>query len=716
MKIIITVIAALILGGCGGNTEMVLDLRNQQDKWAFYNVGFPSDLRLLDNGRPDLSEFPHRFLSPLVMEAAREAERYEGMTGYAPDTPVYIRFSGAYTQEDFSFPEMPTHFSGADAPIQLIDIDPGSPERGTRYPIDVDFRFERDEYRPASLLEAIPVGPSQRENTTYAFIVTRDIAGEYADELEPGDVLNKLLKGKNPRYADWFISSEAAEEALGVYAPLREQLALDGIDPDDVIAAVVWTTGAPSATAFRLGEVMQDWPLYPLDSDWVKTTDRPEYCVYEATWTVPGFQKGLLPYPSPIFGGDFEYTSDGTPIEQYQRQVTVGVTIPRTPMPAEGYPVMLFHHGTGGWTDNLWNRGKEIPGDDGNIMTTYGSPGHVAAIRGWAGAAMDGHYGRAHQESIALYDWISDLLAGTPMNLFQYNLYNPQGFRDNMFQQLSERILFRRLMSETRIDASDCAGSGEPDAQINTDLVAMMGQSLGAFTMAAQAAVDTHPVQAIIGTGAGTYNMQFAMHVGSGPGGPQVGNILEPLFYFTNVNDIVEDPFHPVYALTRQADAPSDTSLLLAERKRRDAARGDTLNSLMIFGYVDAFVPVPGQKQLIRGLGSDMAGPELDVPSEDSLLLTALKAGRVAYDVPMPGGNGALGETSAFVRYPQDDVMTGHHVFIQHEEPKHQAGCFLQALSAGQTPSVVEGVSEEGIDAPCYGIPALIPNGEPEPF
>lgn len=285
-----------------------------------------------------------------------------------------------------------------------------------------------------------------------------------------------------------------------------------------------------------------------------------------------------------------------------------------------------------------------------------------------------------------------------------------------MFQQLSERILFRRLISETRIDASDCAGSGEPDALINTDMIAMMGQSLGALTMAAQAAVDTQPVRATIGTGAGNYNMQFAIQGGREPGGPKVGNILEPLFYFTNVNDIVEDRFHPVYALTRQADAPSNTSLLLAERKRRDAARGDTLNSLMIFGYVDPFVSISGQKQLIRGLGSDMAGPELDVPLQDSLLLAAMKAGHVAYAVPMQGGNGALGETSAFVRYPQDEIMTGHHVFTQREEPKHQAGCFLQELAAGQTPSVVAGVSEEGIDAPCNGVPALVPNGEPEPF
>ncbi|MEK9711179.1 MAG: hypothetical protein VW258_01295, partial [Thalassolituus sp.] len=353
MKISTVVLSGILLTGCYETPEMVFDLTDEDDKWAFYNVGFPSDLRLLENGRPDLSEFPHRLLSPLVMEAAREAERYEGMTGYAPDTPVYIRFSGDYTAEDLGLGELPAYFAVDDAAIQLIDIDPDSALRGTRYPVDVDFRFEEDEYRPASLLEALPVGASQQENTTYAFIVTREIAGDYASELEPNKVLNYLLKGKNPRYVDWSVSSEAGAEALAVYAPLREQLALEGINPDDVVAAVVWTTGEPSKTAFRLGEVMQEWPLYPLQTEWHKTEDRPEYCAYEATWTVPGFQKGWLPYPMPLWGGDIDYSDDGTPIEQYQRTVTVGVTIPRTPMPAEGYPVMLFHHGTGGWTDNL---------------------------------------------------------------------------------------------------------------------------------------------------------------------------------------------------------------------------------------------------------------------------------------------------------------------------------------------------------------------------
>ncbi|MEK9714152.1 MAG: hypothetical protein VW258_16435, partial [Thalassolituus sp.] len=175
-----------------------------------------------------------------------------------------------------------------------------------------------------------------------------------------------------------------------------------------------------------------------------------------------------------------------------------------------------------------------------------------------------------------------------------------------------------------------------------------------------------------------------------------------------------------VYALTRQADAPSDTSLLLAERKRRDGQGSAVMNSLMIFGHVDAFVTLPGQKQLIRGLESDMAGPELaDVEGDESLKETAIKAGLVQYDLPMAGGLGQYGETSAIVRYAADGILTGHHVFTQLEAPKHQAGCFLQNIAAGvltgEAPSIVEGVMLEGIDAPCNGQPALIPNGLPEP-
>lgn len=713
MNKIITISAlSLALCGCYSNPEMVLELNGGDGEWRFYDQGFPTNLRLTDDGRPDFSGFPHRLFSPLVSQFSREAERYEHMTGYAPDTSVYIRFSGSFEPDEFPLPQSPDYFANTSSPIQLIDIDPDSALRGTRYPIDVNFRYEEDEYRPGYLFEAVPVGRVQQENTTYALIITRDIVsdyiGEYAPDLEANPVLTALLKGKNPRFKDLFITSKNAEKALQVYAPLKAQLELEGIDPEGVIAAVVWTTGEASNKAFQLGEVMSQWDVPPLLSDWVMTQDMPEFCVFEAQWRVPGFQKGLFPYPAPIFGGDFEYDLNGEPIRQYWRETPVVLTIPKTPMPATGYPMLLFHHGTHGLAEHVWSRGKEpVAGE----ISTYGSPGHISALRGWAAAGMGGHFGHDQQIDIGLYDAISEMV-GIPMNLLQYNLYNPQGFRDNMLQQVSERILFRRLIERVNIDTSACVGSHQGGSFFNGDQMALMGQSLGAFTAAAQVSVDPAPLTAFIGTGPGTYNMPFIFQNKQDAEGAAIGNILEPLFFYTEVDDIVEDRFHPVYALSEQPSGPSNTSFMLSQRDQQNQAGRAPFHSLLIFGHEDYSVPFSSQKTLVRALGSDMAGSELDVPSEFSLLDAAMAAGGTAIDYPV-SGNGQFGETNVFVRYHEDDIKTGHHVMIQYEAPKHQIGCMLQDISAGLTPVIVEGVA---IDGDCASGPSLMKTVQQEPF
>ncbi|MBQ0726377.1 MAG: hypothetical protein KBT77_03400, partial [Thalassolituus oleivorans] len=386
----------------------------------------------------------------------------------------------------------------------------------------------------------------------------------------------------------------------------------------------------------------------------------------------------------------------------------VVVTVPKTPMPAEGYPMLLFHHGTHGLAEHVWSRGKEPV--DGEI-STYGSPAHISALRGWAAAGMGGHFGHDQQQSIELYDAISEMV-GIPMNLLQYNLYNPQGFRDNLLQQLSERILFRRLVEQSHIDTSGCAGSHQGDAFFNGEQVALMGQSLGAFTAAAQIAVDPAPLKALIGTGPGTYNMPFIFQNKQNPEGSAIGNILEPLFFYTDVDDIVMDRFHPVYALSEQPSAPSNTSLMLAQREQLNNEGRAPFHSLLIFGHFDYSVPFSSQQILVRALESDMAGAELAVPLEYSLLETAKAAGGVALDYPVKG-NGHHGETNVFVRYEEDAIKTGHHVMIQFEAPKHQIGCMLQDIAAGLTPEIVEG---SAIDGDCASGPALLETVQQEPF
>ncbi len=687
----ILLLASLVaLSGCVEDRQMVLELSGSHGKWSFYDQAFPTDLRISADGHPVVGDFPVRADAPLLNSYVKVIE--EDAVGFSPETPIYIRFAGEYEAGDLNFPADAGATVFSSSPVQLLDVDPESPYRGERYPVEVTFNYEQDEYRPASLLQARPVGAFLNEGTTYALIVTRNAAaGEYADDLVPNPVLKALLEGRSPRDEEPFLSRRKAERAQAVYAPLADQLAYEGISPDDIIGATVWTTGTPSEQANQIAEAVYGWDIPAMKSDWRLEQDMDEYCVLKADWSVPGIQKGLFPYPLAGFGGDIDYDAAGNPVVQYDRDSQIVVTIPKTTMPAEGWPLLLYHHGTQGTADQVWDRGYSPAAD---ITTTEGSTAQVAAIRGWAAAGMDGHFGAYHQAEAPLLDWFFTGIK-QPMNLVAYNFLNPKAMRDNLLQQLSERVLYRRLLNSLEIDPALCPGASAGSQQtfvFNTDMQAVTGQSLGSFTSVAQAAADPQPVKALLPTGSGVYDINLILQILALGGDEPLGMMLEPLFFGVDKGDIVKDQAHPFYALSANALATSNTGSMMAEHLR---STNEPLDMLTFVGHVDDWVTIEAQTVLLRSMEADLAGPELNVPDDESLLSLLQYAGTEQISYPV-SANTADGNLNVFVRYREDGIKTGHHVAFQYEEARHQFGCVLQDIAAGYAPVVVAGDSLRG--------------------
>jgi pimeloyl-ACP methyl ester carboxylesterase len=55
-----------------------------------------------------------------------------------------------------------------------------------------------------------------------------------------------------------------------------------------------------------------------------------------------------VPYSSPADGGDIVYADDGLPAIQRTEALRFSFTVPLGPMPAAGWPIVLYAHGTGG--------------------------------------------------------------------------------------------------------------------------------------------------------------------------------------------------------------------------------------------------------------------------------------------------------------------------------------------------------------------------------
>lgn len=692
-KLLLTSMAALLLQGCYDDKEMVLDLRGGQ----FFDRGFPSDLKTDGHGKIDMAGFPKAWLAGNLTLKHYRKQVEESVRGFAPDMPLYMRFAGDFEPKDLQFLAEPKAYANASSPVQLIDVDADSPERGRRFVIDVEYRFEGDEYRPDDLLQVLPQGQYLRENTTYALVVTRAISPKHASKLEPNEILNALLKGKDPRKKDKKISRSMAQKALAVYQPLKDQWRREGRNVDDIIGATVWTTGKPSAKMQNLAEQVAQWPAPVPTSDFRLKEQTDDYCIVESSWKVPGIQKGLFPYILPVSGGQVEYRANGEPIVTYQRDTPFVLTIPKTAMPIEGFPVLFYNHGTDGSAAQVYERGRTLAG---GVATRDGSPAEMAAIRGWAATGMGGHFGSDHQDQIPVLDDILDGINGFSLNIGAYNFMNIKSMRGNMMQMLAERTAFRRLVDQVELDADLCPGASVGQSTtgkiyFDQDLQVVMGQSLGSFTAGAQAATDPKPFQGFIGSGAGSYDMQLVMNLAA-LGGKPLGHILEPLFFFTGKNDIVGDKFHPFWAITDLVMADSDFTHNLAQYSRGNKL--DRAHSLLVEGFFDDWVTVPSQQDLIRAMESDLVGDELDVANKDQLLPAIENAGGQQLFAPA-GENGQQGVTNAVVRYAEDGIKSGHNVIFQYNEAKHQVGCFLQDIGQGKAPTIVEG---DSIDGECF--------------
>ena len=170
-------------------------LMNVETDWSqpahFYDFPFPSDLRLLPTGEPDLNGFPNDG-NNLVVESLRNASMER--KGF-PSIPVaYFTFEADLQQRDADavIPAAST------SPVLLIDVDPDSPERGRLFPT-VATTPKPDDYVPASLL-AVSSRPGfvLAPSRTYAFVIMQSLLDANGAALGSPLVLEQLKAGVVP--------------------------------------------------------------------------------------------------------------------------------------------------------------------------------------------------------------------------------------------------------------------------------------------------------------------------------------------------------------------------------------------------------------------------------------------------------------------------------------------------------------------------------------
>jgi hypothetical protein len=217
------------------------------------------------------------------------------------------------------------------------------------------------------------------------------------------------------------------------------------------------------------------------------------------------------------------------------------------------------------------------------------------------------------------------------------------------------------------------------------------------MTSVGQVVLDSQPYQGLIPTGAGIYGFQLPVFYGDMgiPGVERAGDLLIPLYLQMPSAALIDDPFHPVWALAEMALAPAN----MAHGVHRWQHAGHVHHLphvLVVEGHFDPKVTLESQRPLLRALEVDLVGDELPGTQSEQLLPSLQWAGHTQLAAPVMG-NHADGRTLGVVRYAEDGIASGHHVLFQYDQAKHQVGCFLETLASHGQPVIVQGERLHGL-------------------
>src|SRR5262245_10405876 len=152
----VAALCALVALGCGDPARIasVYRVPASLDELAgerFFDHPWPSDMRI-EAGSPRLRGYPNPHLSK-VIDGYIEAVQGK-IDGFSPAGAGFLRFTGAI--DPGSLPRTPIDAVQPDASVQLIDVDPSSPERGQRKLVSLHFRANRGIYYPENTLGFMP--------------------------------------------------------------------------------------------------------------------------------------------------------------------------------------------------------------------------------------------------------------------------------------------------------------------------------------------------------------------------------------------------------------------------------------------------------------------------------------------------------------------------------------------------------------------------------
>lgn len=650
--------------------SVVFDLDAALDQpEGFWRQPWPSDLRLDAQSHPDLRGFSTRVsVVRGVVEVASLRRRWSAL-------PVaYFHFRAPVATRSVD----DVVAMGAASPLFFIDVDPTSPERGRFIPT-VAKTFDEDSYMPANVLALAPrPGFVLHPNRTYAAVVMRSALDAQGHPLALDPEFEAIKNGT--------ATGARGAAAVALFMPLWATLTTQHVDPTQVAAATVFSTGDAVADLGALGDrvvshydlTFSDLRLATGDSQ----TSHPRFCELTATVHPPQFQQGTPPFNT---DGRIRFDADGMPITTtYPSLPTYGavpvvITLPRSEMPPGGWPLVQYIHGSGGVSTQVVDRGTWHPRsasnpcpqgvDDWNGVSgcnTLGEgPAYLLARRGFAMAA-------------SAMPVNPERLPGATA-LAYLNFANLGAFPFTFTQGVIEQRLFIEALGHLRIPASviaQCTGAALPtgvtEGRLDLSRLVTMGQSMGGmYTNMVGATEPT--TRAVIPTGAGGFWAYMLPQTQVIPG---VGSLVGTLLGTRQVSFV-----HPALAVLELAWETAEPFVYVSRLAVSPLPNHPVRSIYEPVARGDSYFAFPVYDAIAIAYGHTQAGREI-WPSMQIALALDHRDGLEHYPVQnnRTGGPMHTPYTGAVVQYEGDGVYDPHAIYSQLDAVKYQYGCFAQTF------------------------------------
>lgn len=614
---------------------------------TFFDHPFPSDLRM-QSGKVRMVGWPNPRSVPLLDEYIQFIDGK--LDGFSPVAAGFLRFDGAL--DTSTLPDADGSLAeGASA--QLIDIDPDSPESGKRRPVYVEFRKEAGVYWPANTLAFMPVpGYPLRPNTRYAFVVTDAVKGEEGGSVRAPAALREVLGVDQPTSA----ATMAAKAHLvdGVAA-----IEAAGVDPEHIVHLAVYTTDNPAAEYLAAATALPDQIEAPTAEPdaWKLEVSGENYDEYLGVYgPSPNYQEGEIPYTYYGDGGGFDFDASGVAQVQNTFDLRFSLSVPKAeacPMPAAGYPIVLYAHGTTGSYRSYTNDGTAASLAKQCIATM----GVDQIFHGTRPGAPE---------------------SDTTKQILFFNFNNIEAARTNVRQSGLDEIQRARLFTESDMRVPAIVSNTGAEIKFDASKLMFFGHSQGSLNGPLYFAGSPDSRGGVL-SGASAV-MQITLIEKTKPD-PSVANLVKTIFLqlLTDEQDEVSMIYPPI-ALAQTIVDPVDP-VNYARYITIDPLVGEPKSIYMTEGVGpdgvgDSYAPPRGCEALALAMGLPFQTPLVHDPQDAVGELQTVS-------IPDGGlqGNLADGEASGVLAQWVPDARDGHFVVFNIEAATDQAAKFLKNLA-----------------------------------